>query len=274
MKNTEAKSPPGWEDSVKRMKKHPEIDNPWALAWHMKNKGNKPHKKKKDAMSEVTEFQDALIARRVIARVAKVHPTDKAKNQYLRDHPKADPAHHTVEKKEKRNRPGREKGYQLGRAQSQLKRIQEALKEDEADLANASGREREDIQTDIDQGKKNVAELEGKIKGFKADKGKKPKKDSPKDDSTGDSKGEGKPSGGLGGGLKVKKEDRGGTDQTLHELSDNQKSDLKSQMTKMPEKDLGKLKKQWNKDFSKAKGDAKDNLRILIQMADAADNDR
>jgi hypothetical protein len=40
----EAVAPPGWEDTVKKMKKHKEIDNPWALAWHMKNKGDTPHK--------------------------------------------------------------------------------------------------------------------------------------------------------------------------------------------------------------------------------------
>ena len=38
-------SPPGWEGTVKAMKKHSEIDNPWALAWHMKKKGYKSHKK-------------------------------------------------------------------------------------------------------------------------------------------------------------------------------------------------------------------------------------
>ena len=38
-------SPPGWEKTVKAMKKHKEIDNPWALAWSMKNKGYKSHKK-------------------------------------------------------------------------------------------------------------------------------------------------------------------------------------------------------------------------------------
>lgn len=36
-------SPPGWSGTVKAMKKHPEIDNPWALAWSMKKKGAKPH---------------------------------------------------------------------------------------------------------------------------------------------------------------------------------------------------------------------------------------
>ena len=37
-------SPPGWEGTVKAMKKHKDIDNPWALAHWMKNKGYKSHK--------------------------------------------------------------------------------------------------------------------------------------------------------------------------------------------------------------------------------------
>lgn len=36
-------SPPGWEGTILRMKKHPEIDNPYALAWYMKNQGYTPH---------------------------------------------------------------------------------------------------------------------------------------------------------------------------------------------------------------------------------------
>jgi hypothetical protein len=35
-------SPKGWKGTVEKMKAHPEIDNPWALAHHMKNKGAKP----------------------------------------------------------------------------------------------------------------------------------------------------------------------------------------------------------------------------------------
>lgn len=35
--------PPGWEGTIKAMKKHSDIDNPWALAWYMKKKGAKPH---------------------------------------------------------------------------------------------------------------------------------------------------------------------------------------------------------------------------------------
>jgi hypothetical protein len=38
-------SPPGWSGSVKAMKKHPEISNPYALGWYMKDKGDKPHYK-------------------------------------------------------------------------------------------------------------------------------------------------------------------------------------------------------------------------------------
>ena len=39
-------APPGWEKTVKAMKKHKDkIDNPWALAHSMKNKGYKSHVK-------------------------------------------------------------------------------------------------------------------------------------------------------------------------------------------------------------------------------------
>jgi len=38
------KAPKGWEGTVKSMKKHPEIENPWALAHYMKGKGYKSHK--------------------------------------------------------------------------------------------------------------------------------------------------------------------------------------------------------------------------------------
>jgi hypothetical protein len=39
-----AKSPPGWERTVEDMKDHSEIDNPWALAWWMKNEGYQSRK--------------------------------------------------------------------------------------------------------------------------------------------------------------------------------------------------------------------------------------
>lgn len=41
-------APEGWEATVKKMKKHKEIDNPWALAHWMKSKGYQPHAGKKE----------------------------------------------------------------------------------------------------------------------------------------------------------------------------------------------------------------------------------
>jgi hypothetical protein len=38
-------SPPGWGKTVEKMKKHTDIDNPFALAWSMKKKGYTPHYK-------------------------------------------------------------------------------------------------------------------------------------------------------------------------------------------------------------------------------------
>jgi hypothetical protein len=39
-------APPGWHGTVAAMlNKHPEIDNPYALAWSMHNKGDTPHYK-------------------------------------------------------------------------------------------------------------------------------------------------------------------------------------------------------------------------------------
>lgn len=31
-------APPGWEEQVKELKKKEKVDNPWALAWYLKNK--------------------------------------------------------------------------------------------------------------------------------------------------------------------------------------------------------------------------------------------
>lgn len=53
----EGVAPPGWERSIKRMKKHNDIDNPWALAWWMRRNGAKPatHDEEADA-----EFDAAM----------------------------------------------------------------------------------------------------------------------------------------------------------------------------------------------------------------------
>lgn len=37
------KAPPGFKGTAKAMKKHKEINNPFALSWYMKNKGAKSH---------------------------------------------------------------------------------------------------------------------------------------------------------------------------------------------------------------------------------------
>lgn len=44
------KAPAGWEKTVKAMKKHKEIDNPFALAQYMKKKGYTPHKEENEEL--------------------------------------------------------------------------------------------------------------------------------------------------------------------------------------------------------------------------------
>lgn len=46
-KDFEEVAPPGWEDRVKKLKHNKHIDNPWALAWSIYDKGDRLHKKKK-----------------------------------------------------------------------------------------------------------------------------------------------------------------------------------------------------------------------------------
>lgn len=58
-------APKGWEGTVKAMKKHKEIDNPWALAHYMKNKGYKSHKSKKEDVA-ITEKARTKIKQDVI----------------------------------------------------------------------------------------------------------------------------------------------------------------------------------------------------------------
>ena len=64
-------APPGWEKTVKAMKKHDEIDNPFALAWSMKNKGYKSHKKE-NAVGEATPTgNEADVRRKLIKYIAR-----------------------------------------------------------------------------------------------------------------------------------------------------------------------------------------------------------
>lgn len=55
-----AKAPPGWKKTVEKMKEHEEIDNPFALAWHMKNKGDKPHKKSSSPEAPPKTFDERV----------------------------------------------------------------------------------------------------------------------------------------------------------------------------------------------------------------------
>jgi hypothetical protein len=54
-------APPGWEGTTKTMKKHKEIDNPWALSWYMKNKGYHSHKTKSGKEKHESVEDDAEV---------------------------------------------------------------------------------------------------------------------------------------------------------------------------------------------------------------------
>ena len=54
-----AVAPPGFEHTVKKMKKDKGISNPFALAWYMKNRGFKPAKHENDASYD-TQIAAAL----------------------------------------------------------------------------------------------------------------------------------------------------------------------------------------------------------------------
>ena len=56
------KAPPGWEGTVKAMKKKKNIDNPWALAWYMKNKGDKPHIPEEVELNEAPKANASAIS--------------------------------------------------------------------------------------------------------------------------------------------------------------------------------------------------------------------
>ena len=75
-------APPGFEGTVKAMKKYKKIDNPWALAWSMKNKGYKSHKKS-DGTPKNENYQDPMAASSMPGDCANstddVQPKDKNK---------------------------------------------------------------------------------------------------------------------------------------------------------------------------------------------------
>lgn len=55
MPPVQADAPPGWEDTTEKMLKHKEIDNPFALAWSMKNKGYEPGGSDKESQIQTQE---------------------------------------------------------------------------------------------------------------------------------------------------------------------------------------------------------------------------
>jgi len=62
--DTNESAPKGWEGTVKAMKKHKEIDNPWALAHYMKNKGYKSHKKEQVEEKKKFPFAGAKVGQK------------------------------------------------------------------------------------------------------------------------------------------------------------------------------------------------------------------
>ena len=82
-------SPPGFEGTVKAMKKHKDIDNPYALAWHMKNKGYKSHKKK-DGTDKVKK-EGTISFSNFIAEAEKEIPKCPEGYKYNRDSKRCEP---------------------------------------------------------------------------------------------------------------------------------------------------------------------------------------
>jgi len=67
-------SPPGWEGTIKAMKKDKDITNPWALGWWMKNKGYKSHKEE----VEIDELSTELLGKYKTKAAAQSSAASKA----------------------------------------------------------------------------------------------------------------------------------------------------------------------------------------------------
>ena len=70
-------SPPGWSGTVKAMKKHKNIDNPFALAWSMKNKGAKSHIKPEKKNEEVDHVEEDWNKEDAVKRLEALHKREK-----------------------------------------------------------------------------------------------------------------------------------------------------------------------------------------------------
>jgi len=91
----EAVAPPGWGGTVEHMKEHEEIENPWALAWWMRNKGNKPHykerkrKKGRSGMLQTdAETIDSIVGEVVTAKRETVKKRSRGTCVFQSTHPK------------------------------------------------------------------------------------------------------------------------------------------------------------------------------------------
>ena len=71
------KAPPGWEGTVKKMKKHKNIDNPYALAWYMANKGDKPSDWEKHEIGEELDEASDPSARSITSFGRKMNAVSK-----------------------------------------------------------------------------------------------------------------------------------------------------------------------------------------------------
>jgi hypothetical protein len=78
-----AVAPPGWEGTVKKMKKHPEIDNPWALAWWGKNEGHEPHYRRARLTQKRVRLTTRLAAMKAIELVQIPGAIMESQPQYM-----------------------------------------------------------------------------------------------------------------------------------------------------------------------------------------------
>lgn len=108
MEDIQEVSPPGFEGTVKAMKKHKDIDNPYALAWHMKNKGYKSHKKK-DGTDKVKK-EGFISFSNFIAEAEKELPKCPEGYKYNRDTKRCEPKKSSDDVKGKLSKGGGSSG--------------------------------------------------------------------------------------------------------------------------------------------------------------------
>jgi hypothetical protein len=65
-------APPGWERSIKKMKKHSDIANPFALAWWMKKRGAHPSRRDETEAAVDPVFEAALAEAQALAAAGRI----------------------------------------------------------------------------------------------------------------------------------------------------------------------------------------------------------